>query len=164
MIYIILIISFLLDSFFLSVIGPNSILFPLCSLMSLTIIYPFLKKTEYNKFLIICIFMGMLYDVVFTGTPLLNIGLFLLTGIIIKLVFRVFSNNFVSNILTGILIIFIYRTFNYLILCLAKYVDFSILALIRGIYSSLIINIIYIIISYSLGLLISNKFKIQRFS
>ena len=88
MIYTILIISFLLDFFLLSTIDSNSILFPLCSLMSLIIIYPFFKRRDYNKFLIICVILGVLYDVVLTGTPLLNVGIFLLTGIIIKIVFR----------------------------------------------------------------------------
>lgn len=164
MIYIVLFVSFLLDQFFLSIINQNSILFPLCSLMSLIIIYPFFKKTEYNKFLIICGFLGVLYDVVYTGTPLLNIGLFLLTGIIIKLIFSIFSNNLISNLLTGLLIIFIYRTVNYLILLLSGYLNFSPLELLQGLYSSLIVNLIYIVIFYLLGLLISNKFKIQRFS
>lgn len=164
MIYVILIISFLLDFFLLSTISQNSILFPLCSLMSLIIIYPCFKKNQYNKFLIICVILGVLYDVVLTGTLLLNVGIFLLTGVIIKIVFRVFSNNLISNILTGIVIIFIYRTISYLIFYLSGYLDFSILELVSGLYSSLIVNLTYIILFYLLELWICNKFKIQRFS
>lgn len=164
MIYVILITSFLLDLFLLSTIGQNSVLFPLCSLMSLIIIYPFFKKYQYNKFLIICIILGGLYDVVFTGTLLLNVGIFLLTGIIIKIVFRVFSNNLIGNILTGFVTIFIYRTISYFVFCLSGYLDFSVLELIRGLYSSLIVNLIYIILFYWLELWICIKFKIQRFS
>lgn len=164
MIYIFLIISFLLDGFILSIINSTSLLFPLCSIMSLIIIYPFFKKDEFNTFLIISGFVGMLYDVVYTGTLFLNIGVLILVAIIIKLIFRVFSNNLLSNILIGISIIVIYRTINYLVFSLAGYLDFSFLELLKGIYSSLIVNTIYIVIFYLIGILISKRFKIQRFS
>lgn len=164
MIIFILILSFLLDFFLLSIIKSSSILFPLCSLMSLIIIYPFFKKRDYDKFLIICLISGTLYDVVFTGTLFLNIGIFLLVGLIIKIIFRSFSNNPISNILTGLFVIVIYRTISYLIFCLSGNLDFSILELVRGIYSSLMVNLIYITIVYFLGLWIGTKFKIQRFS
>lgn len=164
MIYIILIISFLLDNFFLFIIEKESLLFPLCTLMSLVIIFPFFRKDNHNKFLIICAFLGMLYDLVFAQTILLNIGLFLLIGIMIKIVFKLFSTNIISNLLTAIIIILVYRIINYFILCMSGYFSFSLLELIRGIYSSLIVNLIYIIVFYGLSILISNKFKIQRFS
>ena len=93
MILIVLIISFLLDGFLLSNINSNSFLFPLCSLMALIIIYPFFKKHDYNKFLIVSGIMGMFYDLVYMNTLLLNIGVFLLMAIIIKLIFFFFSNS-----------------------------------------------------------------------
>lgn len=164
MIYLILIITFLLDGFILSVIGPNSLLFPLCLLMSLIIIYPLFKKDEYNKYLFLCAFLGFLYDLVYTGIPLLNIGIFLLAGIILKVIFTLFSNNIISNILTGLLLIFIYRIISYLILVLSGYLNFSFLELLKGLYSSVVVNIIYIIVFYLASISISDKFRIQRFS
>ena len=164
MIYIILIISFLLDGLFLSNIGSNSILFPLCTLMSLIIVYPFFKKYEYDKFLIICASLGILYDLVYTNYIFLNIGLFILIGLVITMIFKFFPNSLISNILSSIIIILIYRIINYIVLLLSGYLSFSLLELVKGIYSSLIVNLSYTTIFYLIGLLVSSKFKIKRFS
>lgn len=164
MIYLLMCISFLLDGFISTLISPNSVLFPLFSLVILIIIYPFFNKDNRNYFFISCALVGFFYDAVYTNTFLLNLGLFLLLGIIISLVFRFFSSNLVSTIFTGIFVIFIYRIITYLILVISGYLRFSFMSLIKGIYSSLIINIVYIIIIYLITKLISNKLKLRRFS
>lgn len=164
MIYIVLIISFLFEGFISTLLHPNSLLFPLFSLMSIIVIYPFFKKDEYSKYLVICAFLGLLYDIVYTNTFLLNMGLFLLFGIITKFIFEVFSSNLISTTLTGLLFIFLYRIITYLILIISGYLQFSFFDLLKGIYSSLIINIIYIIIIYGIIKVIENKFKLRRFS
>lgn len=164
MIYTLLTISFLLDLFLLSSIGTSSLLFPLCSLISTIIIYPFFKKHEFNKFLIISLIIGGIYDVVYTNTILLNIGIFLLCALIIKIVFNSFSYNLMNVIWVSLLIIIFYRALNYFAFVLADYINFSLYSLLRGIYSSIAINLLYIIIFYYLSLFFSNKYKIERFS
>ena len=162
MILIILLISFFLDGFLLSTINSNSLFFPLCSLMAMIIIYPFFKKSDYNKFLIVSGIMGMFYDLVYMNTLLLNIGLFLLMAVIIKIVFFFYSNNLISNLLIGSLLVCLYRVIIYLVLVLGNYLNFSFLELLKGIYSTLLLNVIYIIIFYFVTLNISKKHKIPR--
>lgn len=164
MIYILLTISFLLDLFMLSSIRTSSLLFPLCSLMSIIVIYPFFKKNQFNKFLIISLIIGSFYDIVYTNTILLNIGIFLLCALIIKIIFNSFSYNLMNVILISLLIIIFYRTLNYFVFVLADYIKFSFYSLLQGIYSSIILNMIYIIIFYYLGLFFSNKYKLERFN
>lgn len=164
MIYIILVISGLLDYLFLSFIKINSILFPLCSLMALIIVYPFFKKRQFNQFLVVCSVLGVVYDVVFTDMLLLNVGIFLLVGLIIKLIFKTIPNNLLSCLLAGLITIVFYRTATYIVLSLAGYVDFSCIDLFCGIYSSLIVNIGYIIIFHLLSLFFAKKHNIERFS
>ena len=163
-IYTLLVISFLLDLFMLSCIGQNSILFPLFLLMSTIIIYPFIKKKEFDKFLMICSFLGALYDVIYENTLLLNIGIFLLCALIIKIIFKSFSYNLISLVIVSLFTIVFYRTLNYLVLVSADYVKFSFADLLRGVYSSIFANMIYIITFYLFGLFYSNKYKIERFS
>lgn len=164
MIYIILVISCLLDYLFLSFIKINSILFPLFSLMALIIVYPFFKKRQFNRFLVACSALGIVYDIVFTDMRLLNVGTFLLVGLIIKLIFKTIPNNLLSGLLVGLITIVFYRITTYMVLVLAGYLDFSFIDLFCGIYSSLIVNIGYIIMFYLLSLFFSRKYKIERFS
>lgn len=164
MIYVVLIISFLLDGFISTIIGSNSLFFPLFTLLALIIICPFFKKKETHKFLFIAAFTGMLYDIVYTNTFMLNIGMFLLSAILIKFIFQIYASNIVSNILISILLIILYRSITYFAFVISGYLAFSFTELLRGVYSSLMINILYIAVSYLLTILISKKFNIQRFS
>ena len=91
MIYLILILSFWLDHVFLNFISNNSILFPLFTLMSIIIVYSFFKRHKYSNYLIMCAGLGVLYDVVYSNTLFLNLGLFMLMGILVKLFFKSFG-------------------------------------------------------------------------
>lgn len=163
MIYIVVIISFLLDSFVSLLINSNSLLMPVFSLLSLVIIYPYIKKEDYLKYFITCAVTGILYDIIYTNTLFLNLGLFILLGLCVKLIFNIFSNNLLSNALTSIVIIILYRMSTYFILIIGGYLDYSFLKLLESIYSSIIVNLIYIIIFYLVINFISNKFRIKPY-
>lgn len=80
MIYLILILSFYLEGL-LNILLDVSFLIPLFSLMSIIVIYSYLKDED-KKYFIICLSVGLLYDVVYTNTLFLNASLFLLIGYI----------------------------------------------------------------------------------
>jgi len=163
MMYIILIVSVLLDQVFLSLIQNHSVLFPLFTLMSLIVIYPFFRKSQYHAYLSIALFLGGVYDIVYMNTLFLNLGLFLLVGILIKFFFKVFSINLINNTIVGIIIILLYRSVTYFILLCSGYLNWSFSLFIKGIYSSLIVNLMYVIVIHLVLLLMSHKFKIRRF-
>ena len=73
MIWVILIVSFLLESTFTNIVSINSCLIPLFSLTSLVLIYPYMKKKKEN-YIIICLILGLFYDIVFTADEKLIIN------------------------------------------------------------------------------------------
>ena len=68
---IILIISLLLECAISSIIILNSIFNPLFLIISLVILYPYLKK-ESTKYLIVCSVCGFIYDTIFYNSIFLN--------------------------------------------------------------------------------------------
>ena len=144
MIYLILILSFWLDHVFLNFISNNSILFPLFTLMSIIIVYSFFKRHKYSNYLIMCAGLGVLYDVVYSNTLFLNLGLFMLMGILVKLFFKSFAFNLINCVVVGFSLICFYRLLSYMMLVLSGYLHWSFSLLLKGIFSSLIANIYYI--------------------
>lgn len=147
---IILIISFLLQSLLSNFIGINTNLFnPIFPIIALLIIYPYLKNNK-KEYLIYSSIYGLLYDLFYTETFILYTFLFFIIAIIIIKLDKYFSRNSINICLMTILIISIYRLINYIILVLINYLDFNIFILLKSIYSSLILNILYALILYVL--------------
>lgn len=160
MIYIILLFSFLLECSFSNILSINSILIPLFLLTSLTIIYPYLKKEKHN-FIIICTILGLLYDISFYNSAFINTISFGVCSIIIIIGYNYLTYNILNANIINLLVIIFYRIISYLLLCLIDYLSFNGLILLKGIYSSLIINILYGIIIYIIIDLVSKIFKIK---
>ncbi len=161
MILIVLIISFILDSIISNFISLSSIFFPLFTLMSLIIIYPYFNSYK-NKFYLTCFTIGMLYDLIYTDTIVIHAFLFLLIGFIITKLNLVLSNNYVNVAIMGIISIVIYRLIAYGLLLITASVNFNIMHLFKSIYSSLILNILYVSILYIITDRISYRLKIKK--
>ena len=159
MIKIIIFISFILD-LYLSLYSQLIFNFiPLFTIVSLLIIYPFYYKNN-NYYYKICLITGLLYDLLFTNTLILNMLLFLFMGLIISALY----NNKESNILYGLLfnsfILLSYYISTFIILILINYLSFSFLSIISELLGILIINNLYYIIIY---LLINKKYQKKTF-
>lgn len=147
--YIILIlsISFYLDGILSNFISLDTKYFNLLlSLMTLVSIYPFFKKPK--KYYQICLGYGIVYDLVYTDTLFFHGFLFLCMGFIAHYTYKMLSLSSVNTILIAVLSIFIYRTLSYTLLCLIGNYEFVWLTLLRSITSSLILNIMYMLILY----------------
>lgn len=147
-------ISILLVSFFLESIISNfiflstNLLAPLFVLTALVVVFPYFNsEKEYFK---MCILFGFLYDVVFSNTLFINIGLFLIVGSITKMLNYYLSNNIMNSILILFVNIVIYRVCFYFILVFANILTFDFLYLLKSIYSSILLNFIYISILYTI--------------
>ena len=155
-------ISFILESI-LSKFVPfdTKLLEPLTTVVALVIIFPYFHKYE-NKYYIILFCTGLLYDIIYTNTFLLNAIVFVLLGLIIKQTNKFFSDNFINiSLVTGLTIV-AYRTITYLLLCIINYINFSIHDLVFSITSSLLLNMIYSIILYVIHQIIINKKQFNR--
>lgn len=153
--FVVNIISFLLEQLILVAFDKNSIFIPLFSLISLIITYQLLKNKK--NLIYVGLVMGLLYDIALTQTLFLNTLLFMLVSLIIIYYYSITSTKLIYTIILTIISIVVYRTITYIVYILFTIEPFNFFELLKGIYSSLIINIIYIVIIQ----LIFNK-KIKR--
>lgn len=160
MIVAILLISFALEGMISNLIPLNSIFVPLFSIVSLVVTYP-LFNGDKNKFLIYSGVFGLLYDIVYTNTVFVNTFTFVLTSLIIILIYNYITVNKINFSLINILVILFYQSVSYLLLCLVNYTIFNENTFFKGLYSSLILNIIYGIILYIITLFLAKKYKIR---
>lgn len=160
MIPIVIVLSFFLEIMFSNIVTFSSLFIPLFLIVSLVLMYPYFKSKLY--FIIVCAICGLIYDLGFLNTAFINTLCFTATGLMIMLIHSYMNYNLVSTNIVNIIIIVFYRIISYLLLCLTAYTNFHITTLFRGIYSSLIINIMYGIIVYLLLNLICKRFNIKK--
>ena len=159
--YIVIIVSFILDSIISNSISLSSLFMPLCTLMSLIIAYPYFRG-DIRKFLITCFVTGVFYDLIYTDTIIIHGFLFLMVGYIITKLNLVMSNNYLNVAIMAIICIVFYRFILYGLLLITANVSFSWLLLLKSIYHSLLLNIIYIVLIYIITDKISFKYRIRK--
>ena len=147
--YLILIISFYLEGALTLLFSPNTLFLNLFTILGIYIVYPLFKDKKRNYFITSLIF-GFLYDLVYMKEFGINLILFLLFAFLISIIRDNFEETFFSNILTSSLIIIVYRLFTYFIYIFFNNLSFDLNLLLKSIYSSLILNYIYVIILYIL--------------
>lgn len=157
-----IIFSFILESIVSNLVPINTNFFNPCFvLVSLIVLYPYFDKYS-KKYLITCLIVGFIYDLVFTSTLFFFSIIFLILGLIIKYICSKISNNFISvNILTLIIII-LFRVIVYFTLVVTNYFVYDFNYLIKGIYSSILLNVIYASILFLLTEIIGKKFNIKK--
>ena len=161
MICLFLIISFLLEGMFTNFISTNSVLIPLFTLTSLVVIYPYFNKKNIN-YIIICLIMGVLYDVVFINSLFINTICFSIMGGLTILCYSFVKYNIYTSNIINILILIAYRIITYIMLLSINYITFNSSILFKGIYSSILINVLYAIMSYFILEIIAKIFNKNR--
>lgn len=161
MIYLVLIISFLLDGILFSLFSFTTPVSPLFTLLSLLIIYPYCDINKKNYY-IYPIILGILYDITYSNSLFLNTLIFIGFSHILTKIFKLFTINFINVLVIGTISIIVYR----LIVCLFMHtigvMNLNIETLIESISYSFISNYIYIIFFYLTTTLISSKLKIKK--
>lgn len=152
---IISIISLILDGI-ISIYTNNTLFVPLCTLTSLLIMYKNYEKKEDIYFIFLGI-VGIIYDSLYTDIFLLNTCVFLVVGIIIKILNIYLSHKITSNIVKLLIVIMLYRLITYIVLWLINYIDFEFIVLLKSIYSSILLNIFYLFIITFIDKKISSK-------
>ena len=161
MIYIIIFISLFFEAALSNIVSLNSLFLPLFSIVSLPLIWPYFKKNDLS-FIAVCTLIGFIYDLVFTSMPYTNTIVFLILSVVIILNYRLFKYNIISSNILSVILIVLYRIIGYFILIIIGYLNFSFDFLLKSIYSSLIINLIYGIIIYIIIDLIANIFDKKK--
>ena len=145
-----MILSFLLDGLISNYISINivdpSYFRTIYSVVALVIIYNYFDNE--GKYLKILLILGILFDIVYTNTFLLNIFLFIIIYLFIKEINIYIPNNLLTINLKSLLSIIIYHSLSFLILLLANYSNYSSKILWTIISRSIIMTAIYTTISY----------------
>lgn len=145
---IILISSFLIDgiaSHYVDVSYSNiSIFTTIYTVIALCLTHRYFQNKR--KYYLLCIIFGLLFDIVYTGTFILNMTVFLILGLIINKLYNVLTTNIINNIIISVIIISIYYILTNVILLISGYLKFNIILLIKIIVSSLLMTIIYSLI------------------
>ncbi len=157
--FIVTFFSFVLD-FVFNYYFNNSLFSSLIILTSLILLRSIFKDCRGYYFY--CFFVGFLYDYLYTGNYFMNSGMFLIVGFFINYVFLNMRFNIFVSIISIFLSIILYRVFCFLFLFFNGIVGFSFDYLLKSIYCSFLINIIYGILMYYFLYFMCKKFNVKR--
>ena len=154
-----LVISFLLEgimsNIFPSTLSNISYFTTIYIIISFAIIYPYFDNDK--KFFILI----FIFDILYTSTIFVNTFIFIIIGIVIKILYNILPGNvFMTNIISYVGII-IYHILSFIILMITGYGDYSIILLFNIIIHSIFMTIIYTSISYFIMKFMYNKFDIK---
>ena len=156
-----IILSFFLDGV-LSIYAEGTLFLPLLTIMSLVITGPYIESKK--KYYIMAGVMGLMYDIIYTETPFINMIFFIIIAFAIKYFIKYINNHAINNAILGLLIIVIYRLGTYMFLNMLGYIVFDPNELWVTIYSSLITNVIYIVLTSLIISKTKNKKRRKRYS
>ena len=146
------IFSFLIDAImsnFVNTLMINPSYFrTIYSVISLVIIYNYFDND--NKYLKILVILGILFDIVYTNTFLLNVFIFLVIYFIIRGINNYIPNNLFTINIKSLLAIMTYHVLSFLILLLAHYESYTVNHLFLILTRSIIMTVIYTSASYLL--------------
>ncbi len=162
MIYIIMILSFLLEGIVTNLVNYQSLLIPAFTITSLVIIYPYFNKEKRHHFFIASAILGICYDIVYTNSLFINTFTFALCSLIILLIYNFISHNFINTMLLNIFFIALFRSLSYGLLILFRHMSFDKNIILSGILSSLILNVVYGLILYFVCDRLSYKLNIIK--
>lgn len=162
---IVLILSFLLDgiiSNFLFISSTNFMLFgTIYILVSLVILCPYFYNAK--KFFIFTSIFGLLFDIVYTNTFVLNLVVFILLGIVIRFFHSFLANSLFSNIFISLITIMLYYLFTFFFLFISNYNGGLLFSLGKILYSNIFMTIIYSVFLYYAVKFMLKKLKMKQF-
>lgn len=159
-----LVLSFILDNFmsniFPSTLSDVSLFSTIYIAIAFVIIYPYFNSDK--KYYLLIVIFGILFDILYTGTFLLNMFIFLILGILIKVLNNVFPENIFTTNLISVMIVGGYHILSFIILSIVGSINYDFMLLIDIILNSIIMTIIYTSVSYFCMKFIYGKFNIKQ--
>ena len=158
MVWLILIFSLLFEAAFSNLVSIYNLFTPLFLLTAIVILYPYMSKNKIS-FIIICMILGIMYDVSFTGSSFVNTISFTIVGYVLSICYNYVKYNIYTVNIINIIVLISYRIISYIILLSVNYIHFNNKEFFSGIYNSILINVIYCIIIFYIVDLISKIFN-----
>lgn len=165
---IILIISFILDGIMsryinlsFSSISMFTTIYSLICLISICCLY-----SDDKKYYLSALVLGLFFDMVYTGSFILNAVSFSIISIITRKLYNILTYNIINNTIISCLGIIFHYVFTNIILTMVGYLNFNVKLLLDILYHSLIMSIIYSLILYLINSIVikhkSNNIKAIR--
>lgn len=159
-----LILSFILDNFmsflFPSTLSDISYFTTIYIIIAFAIIYPYFANEK--KYYILLIVFGLLFDILYAGSFIYNMCLFMAIGFVIKMLNNVFPVNVFTTNLISIIVISLYHMISFIIFSLSASIHYDFILLINIITHSLIMTIVYTSISYFVMKFIFSRFNVKE--
>ena len=140
-------ISFMLDGVLSCFLYNWTPLFTLTTL----VLYSYIKKEDTIKYSVI---IGLLYDVAYTDTIILNSLLFFLITMFHLYINKKLHKNIINIVIINIITIIIYLLTIYIIQLIINLIDVNIKTFIIVVFKSIIINTTYLLI---MSMILKNK-------
>lgn len=158
------VVSFLLDALVSNNIGYTltnpSFFKTIFTIIGLVNIYPYFNNDK--KYLTILIIVGILFDIVYTGTFLFVTLIFVIIYLVNKFLDFFLPFNLLNINILSLISIYIYHILSFVILNLVEYNSYNINLLFNIIIHSTIGTIIYTTIIYFILTYTYNKLKIKQ--
>lgn len=144
-----LLISIILDIFLSNVIISSyqniNYLFPIILISSFAIFYNIIKNKK--VFFILIIVLGIIYDLLYSGIPMLNLYYFLLLGLFLHIFYLNKKPTYFNIVLISIFSFIFYDIYIAFILILLDYINIEVSFIIYKIASSFLINFLFVLLS-----------------
>ena len=143
--FITIFLDFLLSTFISSTYQDLNMFFPLILVGSLPIVYVLLKNKK--LFFVLVVISGIIFDTLFSDIFLINSYYFVLYGLFINNYYNKSDVKVLNILLISVLGCVFYDVFIFFLLIFINYSDFKINYLYYKIANSILINIIYVLLS-----------------
>ncbi len=161
---IILILSLLIQGVISNYIGYTftnlSIFYTLYPLVALVVILPYFNNIK--KYFILLIIFGLIIDIAYTNTFILNVVIFSVIYIFNKFFHSILPYNLLTINISSIISVVIYHIISFLVLLLVGYDNYTLSMLGIAISHSIIMTIIYTSIIYIIINFIYKKFELKE--
>lgn len=161
MVWLILIFSFLFEAAFSNLISLYNLFTPLFLLTAIVVLYPYISKNKIS-FIVICVILGIIYDIGLTGSSFVAAISFAVVGYILSICYNYVKYNIYTTNIINIIVLISYRIISYIILLSVNYIHFNKKEFFSGIYNSVLINIIYCVLLFFIVDLLSKIFNKKR--
>lgn len=156
--------SFLLDGFISNYLSFSlvdvSYFTTIYSLISLVVITPYFDNDR--KYYLLIIILGLLFDLVYTSTFLINVIIFLVVCIIAKYINFFLTHNLLNVNIISLISIIVYHVLSFVILLIVNYNDYSLTLLFDIITHSIVMTIVYTTILYCVLKKVFDVFNIKE--
>lgn len=140
--------------------GDISIFFTIYVLINLLVLKPFYDDD--NKYILLIVIVGILTDVIYSNLLLSNICIFLVVAYFARIFYSYFPYNMLMVNICNLICISIYHCLSFLVLYMVRYDQCSFMVLIRVLYSSVIMTVVYSSFLYFVFNFFRDKFELKE--